>query len=130
MSSKYEISKNVFESFMINESVWYSVSETLFTWYVFCVDNVLKTCCLCCDWLLLLSYHESVHWSVNYSCWNWLLLLLYYESACESVNDDLLKLLMLFSMLKYSFWIQFQNCLLIDETDIFRVWDEKNCVSD
>ena len=130
MSSEYEIFKDISESFMINESVWCSVSETSFTWYVFCIDDVSETCCFCCDWLLLLSYHENACWSVDYSCWDWLLLLSYHENACESVSDDLLKLLMLFLMLKYSFWIQFQNCLLINKTDIFEAWDEKNHISD
>ena len=103
MFSEYEISRDISESFMISKSVWCFVSETSFTWYVFCIDDVSEACCFCCDWLLLLSYHESACWSVNCSCWDWLLLLSYYENIHKSVSDDLLKLLMLFLMLKYSF---------------------------
>ena len=130
MFSKYEIFKNVSESFMISESVWCFVFEISFIWYIFCIDDVSETYCFCCDWLLLLSYYESAYWSVNCFCWDWLLLLSYYESTHEFINNDLLKLLMLFSMLKYSFWIQFQDCLLIDEIDTLETWDEKNHISD
>ena len=130
MFSKYKIFRDIFESFIISESVWCSVFETLFIWYVFCVDDVSETYCFCCSWLLLLLYHESICWSVNCSCWDWLLLLSYHESACESVNDDLLKLLILFLILKYSFWIWFQNYLSIDRTDTLKAWNKKNHISD
>ena len=130
MFSEYEIFRDISEFFMINKSVWCFMSKTSFTWYVFCIDDVSETYCFCCDWLLLLSYHENTCWSVDCSCWDWLLLLSYHESACESVSDDLLKLLMLFLILKYSFWIWFQDCLSVDRTDTLKTWDEKSHVSD
>ena len=130
MSSEYEIFKDISEFFIISKSIWCFIFKTSFIWYVFCIDDVSETYCFCCSWLLLLLYHESICWSVNCSCWDWLLLLSYHESTHEPVNDDLLKLLMLFSVLKYSFWIQFQDYLSVDRTSTFEAWDEKSHISD